>query len=408
MAGVINTPLGKLKIIDVLVSFDGPRIFTCTNSVAKYLAFLVDELDEWDHWLFIPVTSIRISEIKNGLLSIREALLNPESDILFEIFLPLVEEYEAKLMTISRMEIPTEFLPDENSYILGQSNSTIEYYSELPQKETNALDMASESARDVFDIALEMNDDPYEIESSLFGETLLNIQYTMFALDERWSTSRKPPVSVVEDNIVNVSSLFQSSFGIRFKSKQTADIFRMTPATKSLRKLAELLQVSSDIDQLRSKLKTINPRAVLWYQKFLHTVQRARASLRAEWAAPNQETLSVSLTKQQVDLAYEITKQTEETVSTKTIRGTLYAVNLRRNTFFIEGDDESDYSGGLSEEIQKFVAKGHVFHIPMKVEAHLEVKVIINVSTSEENFVFTLIEVYEEHNDFLINDGEDL
>ncbi|RKP51388.1 hypothetical protein D7Z26_16455 [Cohnella endophytica] len=399
MAGIIHTPLGSLNIIDVLVSFDGPRIFTCSNSVTKYLAFLVDELEESDHWLFVPVTNIRIQEIKNGLISIREALLNAEGDIVFQAFLPLVGGYEATIATMKTSEIPPGFLPQENSYILGQKDSTIQYYSDLPQKKTNAVDEARESARDVFDIALDMSDDPYEMESALFGETLINIQYTVFSLDERWSSSKKPPISVVEDNIVNVSTLFQSSFGIRIKSKRSADIFRVTPASKALRGFAELLQDSSDTDRLQIKLKSINPRAVLWYQKLLHTVKRTGSSLKAEWAAPNQDTLSVSLTKQQVDLAYEVTKQTEETVYQVTVKGTLYAVNLKRNTFFIEGEDGNEYSGGLSEDIQHFVQKGHVFHIPMNVEALIEVKVRMNLATSAENLVFTLLDVYSNDSD---------
>lgn len=406
MAGLIHTPLGSLNINEVFVSFDGPRVFTCSNSVTKYLAFLVDELDETDHWFFVSITNIRIHEIKNGFISIKDALLNSESGIVFEVFLPVVSGLEATISTMRSSEIPLEFLPQDNSFILGQKDSTIQYYSELPQKKNNAVEEAIESARDIFDIALEMADDPYEMEGSLFGESLIDIQYTVFALDERWSNSKKPPISVVMDNTINVATLFQSSFGIRMKSKRTADIFRITPATNALRKFAELLQESNEIERLQNKLKSINPRAVLRYQKFLNTLKKAGASIRAEWAAPNQERMSVSLTKQQVDIAYEVTKQTEETTSKVTINGILYAVNLKKGTFFIEGDDDTEYSGELSEEIKNFVSRGHVFHIPMKVEAHIEVKVKMNLVTNTENYAYTLLDVYTINNSETKENGE--
>ncbi|KGK89372.1 hypothetical protein DP73_09955 [Desulfosporosinus sp. HMP52] len=395
MNGALFTPLGKLEIIDILFNYDGPRIFTCHNSANKFLAFLVDELEETDLWLFIPVNYMRVSEIKKGLLSIRDAIRNAEDGYVYEIHLPVAESLTSSVKILSCIDIPEEYLPQEDSIIT--INNRIECnrnFTELPDRPLITQEEALDTGRDVLDIAI-IGENHCEISCQIFADTLSAIQHTIFAFDPRWrSINGRPPINVIEDNTLHVTSLYKSSFGIRIKSKETANLFRYTPATATIKQLAELFGDSKERELLSDKLKTINSKAILNYKKFLGIFQNTETELNVEWASPNKEKLSVLLTHKQIRDAYEFIDQTLETTRIIKVVGTLVAVNLKRKTFYIESEDGNDYSGGLSNEIVKYVSKGYKFEVPMLITAEIESTIRTNINTSEETVVYTLQEVF--------------
>ncbi|HDR8412839.1 DUF6575 domain-containing protein [Paenibacillus urinalis] len=391
MHGELYTPLGCLKILDVFFYYDGPRIFTCKNKSIEFLAFLVDELEESDHWLFIPVSKSRVQEIKSGRISIRDAITNAE-DHLYEVHLPVTEEFKPIIQILSSDDIPDEYLPEEDSYA---PLSTDTHYSELPPKPSPTLEEAFESRRDILDIAIEGGEEAYELGCQKLGDTLTSIQYTLYSLDPRWDANmRKPPLAVIEDNSANVTSLFESSFGIRIKSKKSANIFNVTPATEAMNQLSDLLIKSKNNETLKQSLRGINPRAVMWYQKFLNSVQSTSGSLKFEWASPNSENRSDSISKDQLDSAIKLINENSETYHQMTVKGKLIAINLKRNTFYIEGDDENDYSGNLSEQIKTIVQNGYTFEVPMEVNALIETKKVISTCTDKESVSYKLLEVH--------------
>ncbi|TKD67695.1 DUF6575 domain-containing protein [Pseudalkalibacillus hwajinpoensis] len=390
MYGDLYTPLGPLKVLDIIFYYDGPRIFTCRNNSTEFLAFLVDELEKSDHWLFIPVSKSRVNEIKRGSKSIRDAITNAE-DHLFEVHLPVTEGFKPTIDILCRGDVPDEYLPDEDSFA---PLSTANDYSELQPKPSSAMEEAIESRRDVLDIAIEGGEEAYELSCRSLGETLTSIQYTLYSLDPRWTSNlRKPPVAVVEDNSANVTSLFESSFGIRIKSKKSANVFNITPATEAMNQLSDLLIHSQNHELLRQNIKEINPRAAQWYKKFLNSVQSTSGSLKFEWVSPNSGRKLDSLSKEQLNSAIELLAENTEILNEMNIKGKLIAINLKRNTFYIEGDDENDYSGNLSEQIKSIVLSGFTFEVPMEVNALIESKKVINTSTNKEKIFYKLLEV---------------
>ncbi len=391
MHGELYTPLGCLKILEVFFYYDGPRIFTCKNKSTEFLAFLVDELEEFDQWLFIPVSKSRVQEIQSGRISIRDAIQNAE-DLLYEVNLPIIEGYKATINILYSTDVPEEYLPEADSFA---PLNTVTQYSELPPKPSSTVEEAIESRRDILDIAIEGGEEAYELGCQKLGDTLTSIQYTLYSLDPRWDSSlRKPPLAVIDDNAANVTSLYESSFGIRIKSKKSANIFNVTPATETMNQLSDLLINSKNHETLKQALRTINPRAVMWYQKFLNSVQSTSGSLKFEWASPSSGRKSDSLSKAQVDSAIELINENTETHHQINVKGKLIAINLKRNTFYIEGDDENDYSGNLSEQIKTIVLNGYTFEVPMEVDALIETKKVINTCTDKENISYKLLEVH--------------
>jgi hypothetical protein len=52
--GFVSTPIGDLKIKEVLLYLDGPKIFYCSDEKGTlYLAYFIDELDDYDEWFFV-------------------------------------------------------------------------------------------------------------------------------------------------------------------------------------------------------------------------------------------------------------------------------------------------------------------------------------------------------------------
>ena len=395
MCGKFFTPIGELNIIDVLFYYDGPRIFIGQNEASKFLGFLVDEIDEWDQWLFAPVSKERVSQIKKGIISIREALLNVEDGWVFEIKLPVIEKASATVELRRPQDIPLQYLPQEESYIkVGEENDTVQTANELPNKRASTLEEAVESSRDVLDISISGFEDEHELSCERAGNTLRSYQMLAYSLDSRWKQNQKrPPHDVIHDNAANLTALFAASFGIRIKSRQHSGLFKDTDATAAIRRLSKLVSSSQDKDNLRAHLKTLTPRAAAWYQRFLENFREDTAQLKLEWASPNRDHDSTILTRTQLLTAYDILKETTETTVKLELEGTLIAINLKRNTFYIVCDDDNYYSGALSHEIVNQVSKGYTFEVPMPVCAIVESREVLNLSTEMINTSYKLLAI---------------
>src|SRR3970040_1043949 len=86
--------LGELLLLQVLESFDGPRLFTCANlSGQRFLAVWVDEsvIDESvidEIWLYVPVSQARLNLILNGEFDLAIAFAQPEDRLAYVVTSP--------------------------------------------------------------------------------------------------------------------------------------------------------------------------------------------------------------------------------------------------------------------------------------------------------------------------------
>ncbi|WP_214684808.1 DUF6575 domain-containing protein [Exiguobacterium sp. s155] len=395
MSDMLFTPLGNLEIKDVFFYYDGPRIFSCKNKTTTFLAFLVEEFEEKDLWLFTPISNIREHEIKKGKLSIREAIVKAE-DSIYEVYLPIREEISASMTVIDGDMVPIEYLPSKESFVRDKYDID----SELPPKPSLTKTEAIESRRDVLDISIETRNKIDELPSIELGKLLINTQNVIYGLDERWTHDQnKPPKEVIEDNSINVTMLFASSFGIRIKSSLNSDLFDSTPTSKSLKIFTDLLNSSKDEEELEQLLKKINSKAVMFYKEFLNSLDTNPEKLKVEWASPSSQNRNLILTADEINKAKKIVSNSvnvfSETYKKITIKGELTAINLKRNTFYIEGEDGEYYSGSLSKEIADYVREGYRFEIPKTITALLETKTTIYEISKKENSQFTLLKVIE-------------
>lgn len=72
--------LGELSIDDVLINYDGPKLFSCTNHLGfAYLALSVEESDDGavETFLYAPTDPATIRKVAHGLLPLRDVFSEP-------------------------------------------------------------------------------------------------------------------------------------------------------------------------------------------------------------------------------------------------------------------------------------------------------------------------------------------
>lgn len=387
--GLMITPIGTLKILDLFFYYDGPRIFTCINKTGnQFLGYLVDELEDFHQWFFVPINRKKIEMLKNGEISIKEVIKNPEDGWVWWMSLPVNEGIQQSAEILYSQDISEDDLPSDDSFLVFNSKQE-DYNSKLPTRRTQPSVESIESARDVLDLSLKVAGIyKNEVNCDFLSSVLLSIQSLVYSLDPNWGGKKKGkiPKSVIENSTMNVTELFAASFGIRLKSTDSADLFGDTKSALALKHLIDLIESSQDIETLMVKMENLSSRTILWYRRLLENLDENRASINAEWASPKQEHKISNLNSYQINKALQMLYEVGEDIMDEyEITGTLLGINVRRNTFSMESYTGEYFYGVLSEEF-----KEHVFEVPMKATALIEANIQINPNTKKETITYIL------------------
>lgn len=111
MALSFNTGIGKLRITEVLLEYDGPNIFACTDpSGQRYLCALTS----WDGhetvWLLTKMTRADLRLVGDGVMSLREAFVGDRcATVLVARGGPAVTV--AKVTEVPCAELPPDYMP---------------------------------------------------------------------------------------------------------------------------------------------------------------------------------------------------------------------------------------------------------------------------------------------------------
>ena len=81
-----ETPMGTMTVTETLFYFDGPQILSCEDAVGhRYVAHLVEELENWDRWFLVPVSLDRLRAIRKGDIDLRTSVRHPEQGWIWDI-----------------------------------------------------------------------------------------------------------------------------------------------------------------------------------------------------------------------------------------------------------------------------------------------------------------------------------
>jgi hypothetical protein len=114
----LNTMLGKLRLIEVLDWYDGPRLFIAENaSGSRYIAFWADEQEDESYWLYSLVSESRINCLVSGKLDLRSIYTDPEDEVIFLI--RSTGEVFWTVEVITPQEIHEELLPPFEDFLVS-------------------------------------------------------------------------------------------------------------------------------------------------------------------------------------------------------------------------------------------------------------------------------------------------
>lgn len=96
-------------IKEVLIEYDGPRLFVAQTAMFTALFMLVDEAERAMRYIVVPASERIVSELKSGIISVRGALDQPR--------LWIVEtnmEYQPEFASCTSLEeLPQGILPEQ-------------------------------------------------------------------------------------------------------------------------------------------------------------------------------------------------------------------------------------------------------------------------------------------------------
>lgn len=107
-----NSILGDLKISEIYDYYDGPKLFSARNATGTtYLVYWADRSLAGNVWFYVPVSAPRLNSIRNGELSLQQAIRTPEDGIVFRALVPPHGDLEAAVDPLSPNLIDDTFLP---------------------------------------------------------------------------------------------------------------------------------------------------------------------------------------------------------------------------------------------------------------------------------------------------------
>jgi hypothetical protein len=124
-----DSKLGHLTIVEVFEFYDGPKLFSARNRTGTlYLVFWADQDEEADHWFYVPVSEGRLESVKEGDLSLREAITQPEDGLIYQASVSRQSARAPIVREISPGEIDESCLPPEGDAIeVGDTASEPEH-----------------------------------------------------------------------------------------------------------------------------------------------------------------------------------------------------------------------------------------------------------------------------------------
>ena len=237
----LNIEIKKLKPWEVFDFFEGPRFYSCKNKTGQiYLVHWVDEINDCDVWLYSKVSFEKYCALKNKKIDIRSCFENPEEGFSYLVSVASCNEFNINL--IKPEEYDLEWLPDDGEFLDYDTPST-----SLPTKIVDVQEAAVANSRQVLDLAFSKKHQTYEIASETLGKILTSVQNFIYSsacpndLDVR-----RVPEHVKDENMLMVSGLFASSFGVRLQSKNS-DLFSGSHQNNNLQRFWSCLLLQKKV-----------------------------------------------------------------------------------------------------------------------------------------------------------------
>lgn len=385
-----GTVLGDLTLGLVLEYYDFPRLFTCRSATGQCYVVVSTYDDETEsHWIYLPVSSLRLESLLAGGISLRDAFRQPEGGYLFR----LVSQHAPQKHDVTYLlaeQVPEEDLPAADYAITGQSDSFD------PDVTLSAKQVAFATRRETFNYRIfPGKPGAYEIPARKLGGILTSTQELVDALGQAAQgdpTVRGPiPSELLERTRLNVSHSFRGSFGVQFRATQYSDLLDQSLIAAALVELFKLLQAEDSADLLSSRLHALRGRVASKYRRLLKELTDLESGIAIDWGSVSSVGGGeFQLSAEQVRRAYAIVDRIDiEMAQEITVSGKLIGFNSRTQRYeLLSGDDGRTYSGKVSDEAKIEVANPAIGQF---YEADLRMLVETQSSSGDELIRWVLV-----------------
>jgi hypothetical protein len=115
--------LGDLSLDEVLLEYDGPRLFSCSNRATRrnYLVLWIGEENGADAWLLAPTSTQAIKKVRNGRLEVRQPFLASESGKVYK--LSIKDDTTAVVEHVPTSALTEDILPEVGERLEGPKSS---------------------------------------------------------------------------------------------------------------------------------------------------------------------------------------------------------------------------------------------------------------------------------------------
>lgn len=348
----INTILGDLNLLEVFEHFDFPRIFTCKNKTDQlYLVLSTFDDEDECHWLYLPISRLRLKAVLGGHMAFHAAFREPEDGFLLVV--KTFVDHASELTYALPDQVSDDDLPLPN-YFLNLSSDHIE-----DEEIVDPRQVAKASRREAFNYYIYPGEAKHEVGARKLGEILAITQELLDALGQAVDgkpTVRGPlAVELLQKTKVNVSHVFHDSFGVQFRADKYSDLLDHSKISDALVEFGNLLLAGDSEDLLSNKLHSLKGRVASKYSRLLKGLSDLQSGLFLDWGAVHHERGGkFSLTLEQVVKAHAIVDRIDiEMAEEVVVRGKLIGYNSRIQRYEIFSmEDAKNYSGRVADDAE--------------------------------------------------------
>lgn len=346
MADILNiTGLGRLEIVETYVYYDQPVLFSGKSAAGHlYLAVAADKNDEHETWLYVGVSTERLSLIRSGTIDLHDAFAEPEDSFLLQEIIPYDDQTQPRMEPIQPDQISEDMLP--------MPGECLDLEIETLPVLNNSEEIAKSTNQEILNLTLNFaegpkTEAPLAFLSKIFGK-LQDVINTIGMIHANLNHVTENIKSQMQISLLEVGA---GSFDIRLASTKTVDLLNHSDFGDAIEEFLKLLKAGSNQGQLKGLLERLRLRVAEDYIEFLRSLSESVVDTKFTWASPNPERGGTAyLSEIQMREVIEILQKFQEEVpSTFPITGTLTGAFLRSKRFEIE-TTEKTYTGDIADE----------------------------------------------------------
>lgn len=338
--------MGELRMVEVYVNYDGPRLFSCRNAAGTYFfGLFVDEDARSETFLFAPASPARWASVRAGNLPLAAAFRQPEDNGVFRQILALDEEPSTHLDWLPVDEVPEDWYPDESARL------TIPTDTQPPLEEYEFANESRSLMRSLMAVEVDVERGLTEIPSRHAANTLRLVQESVEALGQvrknRQTNRGAIQADILDETELYLYDLRAASFAFVLSPRPTGQLFETSLVPAAVNLLLDVMEASESDELLSEQLRALHPRALSRYRALLEELTEFESGLTVLMATPDREVRKTVMSKEQVRSSLDAARLTEEPVmQTIEIDAVLIGVNARTRSFeLIDEESGIKYAG---------------------------------------------------------------